>query len=76
MMVKRIRWEAMEKNDIPLVKLAEHYFITCHTEGKTPSTVRDYREKFGRFICWCEDTCMSDLSVQLARDQAAAIRCP
>ena len=35
----------MEKNDIPLVKLAEHYFITCHTEGKTPSTVRGYREK-------------------------------
>ena len=40
MVVKRIPWEALAKNDIPLVKLAEHYFITCHAEGKTPSTVR------------------------------------
>ena len=26
---RRIHWEAMEKNDIRLAKLAEHYFITC-----------------------------------------------
>ena len=74
MIVKRIRWEAMEKNDIPLVKLAEHYFITCHTEGKTPSTMRSYREKLGRFIHWCEDTCLGDLSVELARDYISYLK--
>ena len=46
MMAKRFWWEAMEKNDIPLFKLAKHYFITCHTEGNTPSTVRGYRESW------------------------------
>ena len=71
---KRIRWEAMEKNDIPLAKLAEHYFITCHTEGKTPSTIRGYREKLGRFIRWCEDTCLGDLPVELAREYIAYLK--
>ena len=44
----RIRWETMDNREIPLSKLAEHYFTTCDTEGKTPSTVRGYREKLGR----------------------------
>jgi len=39
----RIRWEAMDKNHIPLSKLAGHYFITCGAEGKTPSKVRGYK---------------------------------
>ncbi len=71
---KRIRWETMEKNRIPLAKLAEHYFITCHTEGKTPSTVRGYREKLGRFIHWCEDACLADLSVELVRDYISYLK--
>jgi len=74
MIKKRIRWEAMEKNDIPLAKLAELYFITCQTEGKMPSTIRGYREKLGRFIYWCEDTPLGDLSVELARDYIAYLK--
>ena len=66
----------MEKNDIPQAKLAEHYFITCHTVGKTPSAVRGYREKLGRFIYWCEDTCLDALSVELARDYIAYLSPP
>ena len=71
MKVKRTRWEAMEKNHIPLIKLAKHYFITCHAEGKTPSTGRGYRDKLGRFIFWYADTPLDDLSVELARDYFA-----
>ena len=37
---KRIRWETMDKNQIPPYRLAEQYFITCTTEGKTPFTLR------------------------------------
>ena len=74
MRVKRIQWEAMEQNHIPLIKLAEHYFITCRTEGKTPSTVRGYREKLGRFISWSEDYRLGDLSVELARDYIAYLK--
>ena len=50
MVSRRIRWETMEKNQIPLPKLAEHYFTTCATEGKTFPTLRSYRENLGRFI--------------------------
>ena len=40
MVVKGIPWDAVAKNGILLVKLAEHHFNTCHTEGKTSSAVR------------------------------------
>jgi len=62
---KRIRWESMDKRDIPLSKLAEYYFTTCDTD--TPSTVRGYREKLGRFVRWVEDATLSEFSVELAR---------
>ena len=58
----------MAKNDIRLSKLAEHYVITCRTEGKTASTLRGYREKLGRFIRWCDGTCLREFSVELARE--------
>ena len=65
---KRIRWETMDKNQIPLYRLAELYFITCTAEGKTPSTLRGYREKLGRFIRWCDETCLGEFSVELVRE--------
>ena len=68
MVSRRIRWETMEKNQIPLSKPAEHYFTTCATEGKTFSTLRSYREKLSRFIRWGENSCLGDLSVELVRE--------
>ena len=68
MVSRRIRWENMEKNQIPLFKLAEHYFTTCATEGKTLSTLRGYREKLGRFMRWADDSSLRDLSVKLVRE--------
>ena len=64
---KRVRWETMDKGHIPLSRLAEQYFITCRTEGKTSSTLRGYQEKLGRFVSWCEDGTLGDFSVELVR---------
>ena len=58
----------MDKGETPLSKLAEHYLITCRTEGKTASTLRGYREKLGRFIRWCDGTRLEEFSVHLARE--------
>ena len=58
----------MDKSEIPLVRLAEQYLITCRTEEKTPSTLRGYSEKLGRFTRWCDEACLADFSVELARE--------
>ena len=58
----------MDKSQIPLSRLAEQYFTTCRTEGKTPHTLRGYEEKLGRFVRWCEDGVLGDFSVELVRE--------
>ena len=65
---RRIRWETMDKGEIQLCKLAEHYLITCRTEGKTASTLRGYREKLGRFVRWADGARLGEFSVELARE--------
>lgn len=50
MVLRKVRWETMVKNNIRVSKLAEHYLITCRLEGKTASTLRGYEEKLGRFV--------------------------
>ena len=37
---RRIRWETMDKDEIQISNLAEHYLITCRTEDKTVPTLR------------------------------------
>ena len=64
---RRIRWETMDKDEIQLSKLAEHYLITCRTEGKTASTLCGYREKLGRFVRWADGAQLGEFSVELAR---------
>ena len=58
----------MDNDHIPLSKLAEHYLITCRTEGKTASTLRGYREKLGRFVRWSDGARLGEFSVELARE--------
>ena len=65
---RNVRWEMMDKNMIELAKLAEHYLITCRTEGKTPTTLRGYREKPTRYIRQCDGACLSEFTVELARE--------
>lgn len=74
MAAKRIRWETMDKSQIPLAKLAEQYFTTCRTEGKSPTTLRGYEEKLGRFVRWCEDGTLDEFSVELAREYIAYLQ--
>ena len=64
----------MDKNHIPLPKLADQYFITCHTEGKTPSTVRGYRKKLGRLVRWVEAATLSDLSVEVTKEYISYLK--
>jgi len=64
----RIRWQTMDKDHIPLSRLAEQYFITCRTEGKTDSTLRGYQEKLGRLVRWSEGVLLGDFSVNLIRE--------
>lgn len=68
MAVRKARWNTMDKSHMPLSRLADQYFITCHTEGRTPATLRGYREKLGRFVRWGEEACLADFSVELARE--------
>ena len=71
---KRTRWETMDKSQIPLSRLDEQYFITCHTEGKPTSTLRGYREKLGRFIYWCDGACLGEFSVVLVREYVLCLQ--
>ena len=62
---RQIRWETMDKDGISFATLAKHYLITCATEGKTPSTLRGYREKLNRFVRWIEGETLADFGVPL-----------
>ena len=42
---RRIRWEPTHEDEIQLFKLAEHYLITCQTEGKKASTLQGSESK-------------------------------
>lgn len=68
MATKRTRGETMDKNHSPLHGLAEQYFITCRTEGKTASTLRTYREKLGRFVGWAKGAILLDFLIELVRE--------
>jgi len=50
---KNWRWEEVEKNDIELTDLAQHFELYNRTEGKSPSTIRWYNlalQQFQRFL--------------------------
>lgn len=57
----------MDKDDTGLSKSAEHYLITCRTEGKTDPNLRGYGQKLGRFVRRSDGSCLGDFFVKLAR---------
>ena len=71
---RHIRWETMDKGEIQLSKLAEHYLITCLTEGKMASTLRGYREKLSRFVRWADGACLGEISVESAREYVSYLQ--
>jgi integrase/recombinase XerC/integrase/recombinase XerD len=64
---------ALNYHEIKLATLAENYLTTCQTEGKTPKTLRGYREKLFRFIRWFDGQ-LSDFSLQRAREFVAHLQ--
>jgi len=42
----------MNDREMPPSNVAEYYFTTCATEGKTPSPMRDYRGKVRMTALW------------------------
>jgi len=49
MRTKALVWNQVDKSKIKLENLVEEYLLVCRTEGKSPKTLRGYREKLKRF---------------------------
>lgn len=51
----------------------EHYLTACRVEGKTVTTLRDYREKLSRFVAW-HDGSPADFDLARAREFVAHLQ--
>jgi site-specific recombinase XerD len=56
----------MDWGRIPLERLVAEYLLVCRTEGKTPKTLRGYREKLGRFCRWLNGS-LDDFTLGVVR---------
>ncbi len=63
----------MDKAQIPLDRLVDEYLMVCRTEGKSPKTLRGYREKLGRFCRWLEG-CLDDFTLAAVRAHIAELQ--
>lgn len=70
---KTLSWQEMDKTDISLATLVEEYLITCRLEGKTPKTIRGYREKLSRYVNTVGGT-LADFSLSTARAYVASLQ--
>src|SRR5512133_792049 len=59
-------WQEMDKKHLSLETLVEEYLTTCRLEGKTPKTIRGYREKLSRFVRKAGGT-LADFTLQAVR---------
>ena len=66
MKTKRLVWNQVDKSKIRLDSLVEEYLLVCRTEGKSPKTLRGYREKLGRYCRWLDGN-LSDFTLQAVR---------
>jgi len=73
-MFKKIpSWHEMDKTQISLDTLVEEYLTTCRLEGKSPKTIRGYREKLSRFVNTVGGT-LADLNLHTARAYVASLQ--
>jgi len=70
---KELRRDQMDKGQIPLGRLIEEYLLVCRTEGKTPKTLRGYREKLGRFCRWLNGN-LGDFTLQAVRSYISELQ--
>jgi len=66
------RWQDMEKDDIALEKLIEHFRLFNRTENKSPRTVQWYDESLKLFLNWLQQrgksTLLGDLDIRVVRE--------
>jgi site-specific recombinase XerD len=66
MSTERSVLDQVDKSQIRLERIVEEYFTVCRTEGKTPKTMRTYREKLSRFCRWLDGN-LGDFTLQTIR---------
>lgn len=67
------RFEDMDRSTLPLAQVSQHYFTSLRTEGKTPNTLRGYKEKLGRFVRWLNGT-VADVTLERSREFVAHLQ--
>jgi integrase/recombinase XerC/integrase/recombinase XerD len=73
-MFKKIpSWHEMDKSTVSLTTLIEEYLTTCRLEGKSPKTIRGYREKLLRFARAMDGT-LADFSLPNVRSYIALVQ--
>jgi len=66
-------WEQMDTAHIPLENLVNEYLMVCRTEGKTPKTLRGYKEKLGRYCRWLNGS-LGDFTLRQTRAYIATLQ--
>jgi integrase/recombinase XerC/integrase/recombinase XerD len=73
-MFKKVpNWHEMDKSTISLTTLVEEYISTCRLEGKSPKTIRGYREKLLRFVRSIDGT-LNDFNLPTIRNYIATVQ--
>jgi site-specific recombinase XerD len=70
--VKTRRWQELEKYDIPLQKLAQHFEAYNRSEGKSPRTTEWYSRVISYLIRYLQQegypTQLGDVNIQVVRE--------
>lgn len=74
MFKKEPNWHEMNKTEIPLTTLVEEYLTVCRLEGKTPKTLRGYREKLRRALKTMDGATLADFNLINVRDHIASLQ--
>jgi len=56
-----------------LSEALEYYLITCQMEGKSPRTIKWYKQKLEALVAFCEDPLIEELKLEDAREFVASL---
>ena len=73
MFIESLSWQDMDKTTVSLKTLIEEYITTCRLEGKSPKTIRGYREKLFRFVRTVNGT-LADFNLSTVRSYTATLQ--
>ena len=69
---RNIRWEDVDKGDIELRQLIQHFEVFNRSEGKSPRTVSWYSEALNAFLHWLESENRSAKLKDVGENEARA----